>query len=174
MDLLINELTQVNIINKGNYILKSGIYSNFYCDFRTLISFPELIGKIYDFIPSSIYNNIDLVCGVFFGGLPLSNYISFNKNISQIFVRDIVKSHGTKKLIEGNYKEGQTVLLIEDVITTGASVYEKVKILKNHNLNVVILCILDRSCLDNTLIPELEELKNNGLLHSIIPIDMIY
>lgn len=145
IDILVEKLKAIGVIKYGNFKLKSGLGSNYYCDFRTLISYPNILKLIYDLIPENIFENIDIVCGVFFGGMPLANLISFNRNIPQIFIRDYEKEYGTKKLIEGNYKEGQTVLLIEDVITTGNSVIEKIKVLEKFGLKVKLLTILNRS-----------------------------
>ena len=145
MDVIIHKLKYINAITYGDFTLKSGMKSNFYCDFRTLISYPSILKSIYKLIPNNIYENVDLVCGVFFGGMPLANLISFEKNIPQIFIRDQQKTYGKKKLIEGNYSQGQTVLLIEDVVTTGTSMLEKIKLLENCGLNVKLLTILNRN-----------------------------
>jgi len=165
IDVLIEQLKSVGIIKYGNFKLKSGIESNYYCDFRTLISYPNILKTIYNFIPDSIFKDVDIVCGVFFGGMPLANLISFNKNIPQIFIRDNEKTYGTKKLIEGNFKEGDTVLVIEDVITTGQSVMEKIKILEKHGLKIKLLTILNRNCIINNIL--------DYKINSIIPLDKI-
>lgn len=165
IDILIEKLKHVDILKYGDFILKSGVKSNYYCDFRTLISYPNILKSIYKLIPCDLFNNIDLVSGVFFGGIPLANLISFERNIPQIFIRDNEKTYGTKKLIEGNYIKGQTVLLIEDVITTGNSIKEKIQILENQGLKVVILTILNRN-------QELNNI-NNYKINSILPINSI-
>lgn len=163
-EIIIEKLKDIGVLKYGNFTLKSGQLSNYYCDFRTLISYPNLLKSIYRLIPENIFENIDLVCGVFFGGLPLANLISFEKNIPQIFIRDNEKKYGTKKQIEGNFKEGQTVLLIEDVITTGMSVIEKIKILETYGLKIKILTILNRN---NSFTIQ------NYNLYSIIPLNKI-
>jgi uridine monophosphate synthetase len=139
--------------------------SNFYCDFRTLISYPNILKSIYKLIPNTIYDEVDLVCGVFFGGMPLANLISFDKNIPQIFIRDEQKTYGKKKLIEGIYEKGKTVLLIEDVVTTGNSMLEKIKVLEDYGLKIKLLTILNRN-------NELQTL-NNYILNSILNLDKI-
>jgi uridine monophosphate synthetase len=165
MDILIQKLKYINAITYGNFTLKSGMKSNYYCDFRILISYPNILKCIYNLIPNNIYEGIDLVCGVFFGGMPLANLISFQKNIPQIFIRDEQKTYGKKKLIEGLYSKGQTVLLIEDVVTTGGSMLEKIKVLEDCGLKVKLLTILNRNS-------ELEML-NGFVLNSILPLHKI-
>jgi uridine monophosphate synthetase len=165
MDILIQKLKYINAISYGNFTLKSGMKSNFYCDFRTLISYPNILKSIYKLIPNTIYDEVDLVCGVFFGGMPLANLISFDKNIPQIFIRDEQKTYGKKKLIEGIYEKGKTVLLIEDVVTTGNSMLEKIKVLEDYGLKIKLLTILNRN-------NELQTL-NNYILNSILNLDKI-
>lgn len=165
VDILIEKLRHVDILKYGDFTLKSGVKSNYYCDFRTLISYPNILKSIFKLIPNDLFNNIDLVSGVFFGGISLANMISFEKNIPQIFIRDNEKTYGTKKLIEGNFTKGQTVLLVEDVITTGNSIKEKIKVLIEHDLKVVILTILNRNL-------ELNNICNYNI-NTILPINSI-
>lgn len=62
-----------------------------------------------------------------------------------IFPRETVKNYGTKQQIDGKYKSGQKVLLIEDVVTTGGSIVELVEILRNQGLIVEdVLVFVDR------------------------------
>jgi len=165
IDILIEKLKYIGVINYGDFILKSGQKSSYYCDFRTLLSYPNILKTIYKLIPNEIYNDVDLVCGVFFGGVPLANLISFEKKIPQIFIRDEQKTYGSKKQIEGIYHEGQSVLLVEDVVTTGGSMLKKIKLLEGFGLKVKLLTILNRNS-------ELQML-NNYTLNSILPLDKI-
>ena len=62
-----------------------------------------------------------------------------------IFLRKEAKTHGTKKMIEGNYEFNNRVVLIEDVTTTGSSVFEAINVLEQHGLKVVqIITIISR------------------------------
>lgn len=165
IDVIIGKLKEVGVLKYGDFKLKSGIHSNYYCDFRVLLSYPNILKSIYKLIPDEMFEDVDLVCGVFFGGIQLANMISFERNIPQIFVRDAEKDYGTKKQIEGNFMNGQSVLLIEDVITTGQSVMKKVQILESYGLKVNILTILKRNeLLDNIL---------NININSILPLNKI-
>lgn len=165
IDIIIEKLKDIGVLKYGDFTLKSGMHSNYYCDFRTLLSYPNILKSIYNLIPNAIFEDIDLVCGVFFGGMQLANMISFERNIPQIFVRDSEKGYGTKKQIEGAFVEGQTVLLIEDVITTGQSVMKQVEILESYGLKIKILTILKRN-------ETLTSIYNHSI-HSILPLDKI-
>lgn len=164
-DILIAKLKDIGLLKYGLFKLKSGAESSYYCDFRTLLSYPQLLKNIYHNIDMRFFDGVDLVCGVFFGGMPLANLISFERNIPQIFIRDSEKTHGTKKQIEGIFESGQTVLVVEDVITTGQSILEKIKILEQHGLNIRILTILNRS--------ETLARVENYPITSILPLDKI-
>ena len=61
--------------------------------------------KIKNVSSEKMLNDFDIICGVHFGGLPIASYISTTYNKPMIFVRDSVKSYGSKKMIEGEYKK---------------------------------------------------------------------
>jgi uridine monophosphate synthetase len=91
-------------------------------------------------------NDIDIISGIHFGGLPLANYISHKWNIPQIYIRDNIKNYGLSKTIEGHYTDYDRLLLIDDVMTSGGSIREKIPIIEENNIKLSkILVILDRS-----------------------------
>ena len=142
---IINELKEKNIIQYGNFKLKSGIESNIYIDLRKVISFPKLHKEICNKIMKKINPDIDLICGTPYGAVSYASYISITNNIPMIFLRKEQKNHGTKKMIEGNYETNNKVVLIEDVTTTGSSVFEAIDKLENHGLKVTqIITIISR------------------------------
>jgi len=155
MEEIIDNLLNSNCIKEGYFKLRNGEYSKFYFDMKNLVSHPTLLSKIgdkiyNDFIKNQITisknNNIDIrICGVPLGGLPIASYISTTYNIPMIMLRTTVKNYGTQKQIEGEYKETDNCIIIEDVITTGSSVKESIDILKN-KINIIgVCCILNRS-----------------------------
>ena len=113
------------------------------------------------------------MCGIPYGALPFSCCLSTEFNIPQIIVRKEAKSYGTKKLIEGIFKDYDELILIEDIVTTGSSIIELIDKLKEYNLNVKqIIVIIDRS--NN----EMENVKKLGYnitsLFSIKDINKIF
>ena len=144
-DSIVKDLINNSCIKIGSFKLKNGETSKYYFDMKNLVSYPDLLKKIGDGLYNLIKNkNFDIICGVPLGALPIASYISTKYNIPMIMVRDEVKSYGTKKQIEGNYKASDKCLIIEDVVTSGSSVDKVIDILKD-NVNVVgSVVIIDR------------------------------
>jgi len=141
---LITELRHANLIKSGNFTLKSGLQSNLYFDFKSLISYPKLVSEISFELSKLIIDNDCCIAGVPIGGIPYAVNISYITNLPMILIRDEKKTYGTCNQIEGNTFNKQ-VILIEDVITTGTSVINTIEILKANNIQVrQIICILDR------------------------------
>ena len=143
---MIKRLIDNNIIERGEFTLKSGEKSNIYIDLRKVISYPHLHRDICEEISTRLKTNIELICGTPYGAVPYASYISIKNNIPMIFLRKEAKQHGTKKIVEGVFHENQNVVLIEDVITSGNSVQEAAKTLELQGLKVVqIISIVSRS-----------------------------
>ena len=141
---LIQRLKDINLIKKGDFILKSGIASNLYFDFKGLISQPELIAELSQMISNCITDNNICVSGVPIGGIPYAVLVSQITKLPMVIVRDEKKNYGLCNQIEGN-TFGREMILIEDVITTGGSVMNTLNILESNNIIVKeVICILDR------------------------------
>ena len=142
---IISELFETNCIKMGAFKLRNGDVSKYYFDIKNLISYPSLLKKVGDAIYKLIKEQeVDIICGVPIGGLPLCTYISVTYNIPMVIVRNEVKNYGTSKQIEGNFKKTDKCIVIEDVITTGASLENVVSILKDQVNVVSSIVVLDR------------------------------
>ena len=103
---------------------KSGILSPVYVDNRILIFHPEPWHCIIDGFCSLISDlplEFDLIAGVAVGGVPHSSALAFVLNKPSVFIRKESKGHGKAQRIEGGPVEGMSVLLVEDLVTTGGS-----------------------------------------------------
>lgn len=145
MDGIISRLFETNCIKTGVFQLRNGDLSKYYFDMKNLISYPSLLKQVGDEIYKLMKDQeIDLICGVPIGGLPLSTYISVTYDIPMIIVRNEVKNYGTSKQIEGNYKRTDKCIIIEDVITSGNSLENIVNIIKDKVNIIGSVVVLDR------------------------------
>ena len=142
---IIKQLTDIDIIQHGNFVLKSGLTSNIYIDLRKVINYPmiykEICHNIFNLIDDSNIDKLKL-CGIPYGGIPCASFISIQYNIPMIFFRKEKKNHGTKKLIEGVYNTGDEVILIEDVITTGSSIKDAFQLLQSQGLIIKQIIVI--------------------------------
>ncbi len=141
------ESYKLEIIKFGKFTLKSGIESPFYVDLRPLASDPKILKKLaehlLEILPKD--NKLDLICGVPYAALPMATVMSLLSEIPLIMKRKEAKGYGTKKLIEGIYKQGQSCLLVEDVITSGKSLLETIAEVEKEGMKVSdIVVVLDR------------------------------
>lgn len=143
---LLKQLVDKNIIQYGDFTLKSGEKSNIYINLKNLISYPNLMAGLCTHLSKIIYPKTKnyALCGVPMGGIPLSTTISMITDKPQILLRNDIKAYGTKKRVEG---DGNTrdIVLIEDVVTTGTSIKEAIDILYEEGFNVIqVLSIVYR------------------------------
>ena len=125
--------------------LSSGKKSPYYMDMRGLLAFPELMTDIIERLADRITDSgllFDKFASVPVGAVPFASQLSAKMGCASVLVRDIPKQHGTKKLIEGRLEIDDRVILVEDVITTGASVIKTIQKLKNRGAEVVAICCL--------------------------------
>ena len=165
---IIIELHQLEAIKFGEFKLKSGIMSPVYFDLRVMVSEPKLMAKISRIMWDTYADNksgpkAQLICGVPYTASGPAYLISLDQNIPSIIKRKEKKEYGTKKMLEGKFEVGQNCLIIEDVISSGASVLETAEVLKNEKLEVTdVVVFLDREQGGST------NLKNQNVnVHSV-------
>lgn len=167
---LILDLYDNNIIKFGEFTLKSGKKSYIYADVRSSITYPVIFRKICDLFHERIKNlKFDFICGVPYSALTFASGIAYAYSVPMLLKRKEIKSYGTKKILEGDYVKGQCCLLIEDVITTGASLLETTEVIEEHGLKVTDICTL----IDRTQggVQNLE--KHGYTVHSIMNLHQI-
>jgi len=144
---LILDLFAKDMIKFGEFTLKSGKKSYIYADIRTSISYPSIFKQICNEYAKIMKNiHYDMICGVPYSALAIASAIAYEHAIHMLLKRKEVKEYGTKKILEGSYQPGQNCLLIEDVITTGASLIETTNVLEEHGLKVTDVCtLIDRN-----------------------------
>jgi uridine monophosphate synthetase len=131
------------MIKFGEFFLKSGQPSYIYADIRTAISYPAIYRTICDMFYQQMDGlKYDAICGVPYAALTFASSIAYAHKIPMLLKRKEVKGYGTKKILEGAYNHGQKVLIIEDVVTSGASIIETIDVLKECGLQVKDICFL--------------------------------
>ncbi len=118
----------------------SGIKSPIYCDNRLILSYPmvrqivelEIAKKIKKEFPE-----VEMLMGTATAGIAHAALAANILDLPMGYVRSSAKSHGRENKIEGFYKEGQKVVVVEDLISTGGSSIECVKALRDANLDVL-------------------------------------
>ena len=140
------ECYKLGIIKFGRFTLKSGIESPFYVDLRPLASDPKILKLLANYLLDMLpLDNFDLICGVPYAALPMATAMSLERYLPLIIKRKEAKQYGTKKILEGIYTPGQNCLLVEDVITSGASLLETIPEIENEGITVSdIVVVLDR------------------------------
>lgn len=140
---LILALYDNQMIKFGDFTLKSGHTTHVYADIRTSISYPSIYKAICDMLYQQIADlECDFICGVPYSALTFASGIAYANNIPMLLKRKEIKGYGTKKMLEGTFKASQKVIVIEDVITSGASILETTGVLEDYGLVVENVCIL--------------------------------
>jgi orotate phosphoribosyltransferase len=123
----------------------SGWKSPVYCDNRKLLSYPH----VRDYVKSELANTVmenfpeaESLAGVATAGIPHGTLAADLLRLPFIYVRSKPKGHGLTNQIEGVLTEGQKVVVIEDLVSTGMSSLEAVEALRNAGADVIGMCAL--------------------------------
>lgn len=123
----------------------SGWKSPIYCDNRITLSHPQVRTFIRQKLAQAIqeeFGAVDVIAGVATAGIPQGVLVAQELGLPFIYVRAKAKEHGTGSLIEGEIIEGQRVVVIEDLISTGKSSLQAVEALRAAGLSVVGLAAI--------------------------------
>ncbi|KYK20700.1 orotate phosphoribosyltransferase [Thermoplasmatales archaeon SM1-50] len=143
-DKLIKHLKECGAIKFGRFVLTSGAISDYYIDIKKASTEPKTLKLIAQEM-GAFTKGYDLLAGMELGAVPLVVAVSLETGIPYVIIRKEKRKHGTGKQIEGADVKGKSVLIIEDVTTSGGSVIKTIQILRENNAEVEkALAVVDR------------------------------
>ncbi len=139
-------LLSAGCIKFGEFTLKSGLKSPIYIDLRRIISYPKLLAEVAQAYLSLLSTlEFSRLAGLPYAAIPIATAISLAGNYPMLYPRKEVKAYGTKAEIEGEYHAGETVVVIDDLATTGGSKFEAIQKLTGAGLVVKdVVVLVDR------------------------------
>jgi uridine monophosphate synthetase len=137
MDQLIVDLFDIGCLLFGEYVQASGAVFNYYVDLRQIISDPNLFHRVLQAYAGCMAElAFDRIAGIPYGSLPTATGLSLLLHKPLIYPRKEVKAHGARRLIEGDFEEGDLVVVVDDILITGGSVLEGIAKLESSGLVV--------------------------------------
>ncbi len=130
---------------EGDFLLRSGKRSKYYMDKYLFETQPDILGALGARMAQRRSGVTTRIAGTELGGVALAAATSLAAGLPFIIVRNSKKDYGTSKMIEGTLLPGDTVLLVEDIATTGGQVLEAAKIIVEAGARVEkIVAVIDR------------------------------
>jgi uridine monophosphate synthetase len=167
---LILQLFDVGCILFGEFVQASGAVFPYYIDLRAIISNPQLFQQVLNAYATILQDlTFDRIAGIPYGSLPTATGLALQLNHPMIFPRKEVKAHGTRRMVEGNFKPGETAVVVDDILISGKSAMEGAAKLKSVGLEVQDIVVF----LDHEQGVK-DRLRQNGYrAHSVLSISEI-
>ena len=171
---LVIDLFDIKCLLFGEFEQASGAIFNYYVDLRQIISDPALFHRVLDCYAQVLRTlKFDRIAGIPYGSLPTATGLSLQLHKPLIYPRKEVKAHGTRRLVEGEFNEGETVAVVDDILITGGSVLEGIAKLESSGLKVNdVVVFLDHGGLQDTRAKE--RLNDKGLnIQAVLSLETI-
>lgn len=133
------QIKAIKLNNESPFTWASGRKSPIYCDNRVTLSYPEIrtfIRQQFVAMATEQFADVDVIAGVATGGIPQGVLVAQDLGKPFVYVRPEEKKHGLGNKIEGDLKSGQSVLVIEDLVSTGKSSLQAVDALRQFGCSV--------------------------------------
>ena len=130
---------------RGDFTLRSGRKSKYYLDKYLFEAQPAILRELGERFAKHLTPESTLIAGAELGGVALAASTSMAAGVPFVIIRNAKKDYGTQKMYEGKIGEGDQVLLVEDVATTGGQVLEAAKTIAEQGATVQkIVAVIDR------------------------------
>jgi orotate phosphoribosyltransferase len=141
---LAKRISEVSLLH-GDFTLRSGRKSKYYLDKYRFETQPAILLELGKLFAAHVSADVHRIAGPELGAVPLAAAAAMASGTPAIFIRNHKKEYGSNKQIEGIYVPGETVLLIEDIMTTGGQVVEAARTLEAAGLKIKkIVGVIDR------------------------------
>ncbi|MDO6655574.1 orotate phosphoribosyltransferase [Anaerobacillus sp. 1_MG-2023] len=134
------EIEAVSLQPNNPFTWSSGLLSPIYCDNRLTLSYPKVRKEIARGLATMVkekYPDAEVIAGTATAGIPHAAWVSDVLDLPMVYVRGSAKGHGKGNVIEGKVDDGQKVVVIEDLVSTGGSAIDAVKQLQSAGANVL-------------------------------------
>ena len=136
---LLLQIKAIKLDPQESFTWASGWKSPIYCDNRVILSYPPIRNFVREHIARQIeqlYGRADVIAAVATGAIGIGMLVAEHLSLPFVYVRPEAKAHGRKNQIEGKINEGQTVVVVEDLVSTGKSSLNAVKALQESNTQI--------------------------------------
>jgi len=130
---------------EGEFTLRSGRKSNYYLDKYLFETQPDILRALSELFANHVSDSTTLIAGAELGGVSLAAATSMTASKPFVIIRNAKKDYGTSKPFEGALNDGDNVLLVEDIATSGGQVLEAAKVIQGVGAKVErIVSVIDR------------------------------
>jgi len=130
---------------EGEFTLRSGRKSNYYLDKYLFETQPDILKALGEMFATYVQDSTTLIAGAELGGVSLAAATSMASGKPYVIIRNQKKDYGTSKPYEGKLTDADSVILVEDIATTGGQVLEAAKLMKEMGAKVErIVAVIDR------------------------------
>lgn len=163
-------LYDIGAVKMGRFTLHSGKISPIYIDLRLLVSHPRALQQVAEAY-SSVLDDLrfDVLAAYPYAALPIGTAIALHSGWPLVYPRKATKAYGTGRQVEGAWENGQTAVVIEDLITSGDSILQAIKALNGVGLQVKDAVVL----IDRQQGGRQALIEKGYKLHAVLTIDRL-
>ena len=130
---------------RGDFVLSSGARSDYYLDKYLFATKPDILRRVSILLAAMVPPDVDRLAGPELGAVAIAAGVSLELGTPFVIVRRQGKEYGTARLVEGELQPGENVLVLEDVVSSGAQAISAAERLQESGVSVVgILAVIDR------------------------------